>query len=543
MASELATSNVTNLPISAHPGARTVSSWRGIRPTSMDEAWRMSKALAMSGMLPSSYTRGKQYDEVVGAVFAAIQMGAEVGLSPMSSIQNIAVINGKPGLFGPAMLAVVEASGLLQNIEEAITGTMAEKNMEAICTVQRYGRQPRTFTFSFADATLAGLIGKSGPWSQYPKRMFIARARTFALRDTFPDVLAGLSQSVEELIDIPAEDYREIKVKVPLGESLDDLLEPPEPEAPITPEYIVEFEASVIDQLDGIATVDALDDLWRSGINAEIRKIGEIDKAAQKRLIAAFSAKKNEILAAGEAGKEDDKAEAPATAPQKPAQADQTTAAAKSRDQIDNALDALRKGDDEPEKATRRPPPAKIEVGKKEDGSDDLFAFYTTAKAQLKAARDGDYGDAWVEAWAKANNDSMAALKPRNLKAWETLSDGYAEVLEHQTARRKEAEAEVLKEFPTIPFQKNSNFRGYKGTDPDGFNWSGFLNHLRVYLDDTPNHRIARAWWTNHSFQVGVIERDAEQVRSPFTDKVISGKAAAAEFKAELFARFPQLSD
>ena len=260
MASEVAVNNVTNLPVAAHQGARTVSSWRGIRPTSMDEAWRMSKALAMSGMLPSSYTRGKQYDEVVGAVFAAIQMGAEVGLSPMSSIQNIAVINGKPGLFGPAMLAVVEASGLLQNIEETITGTMAEKNIEAICTVQRYGRQPRTFTFSFADATLAGLIGKSGPWSQYPKRMFIARARTFALRDTFPDVLAGLSQSVEELIDIPAEDYREIKVKVPLGESLDDLLEPPEPEAPITPEYIAEFETSVSDQLDGIATVDGQED-------------------------------------------------------------------------------------------------------------------------------------------------------------------------------------------------------------------------------------------------------------------------------------------
>ena len=58
MASEVATSpsNVTNLPVAAHQGARTVSSWRGIRPTSMDEAWRMAKVLALApNMLPKTY--------------------------------------------------------------------------------------------------------------------------------------------------------------------------------------------------------------------------------------------------------------------------------------------------------------------------------------------------------------------------------------------------------------------------------------------------------------------------------------------------------
>jgi len=45
-----------------------------------------------------------------------------------------------------------------------------------------------------------------------------------------------------------------------------------------------------------VADLDALDDLWRSGINARIREIGSVDKAAQNRMISAFSQKKNEIL-------------------------------------------------------------------------------------------------------------------------------------------------------------------------------------------------------------------------------------------------------
>ena len=54
------------------------------------------------------------------------------------------------------------------------------------------------------DAQKAGLQGKSGPWSQYPKRMRQMRARAFALRDVFPDVLRGMPIA-EEVMDTPAE--------------------------------------------------------------------------------------------------------------------------------------------------------------------------------------------------------------------------------------------------------------------------------------------------------------------------------------------------
>lgn len=57
------------------------------------------------------------------------------------------------------------------------------------------------------DARKAGLAGKQGPWTSYPKRMRQMRARAFALRDVFPDVLRGMPVA-EELMDTPAGNER-----------------------------------------------------------------------------------------------------------------------------------------------------------------------------------------------------------------------------------------------------------------------------------------------------------------------------------------------
>lgn len=174
---------------------------RPVALETMEDALRYAKVIAASGLLPASFLRSDA--DPTAAAFVAIQLGAEVGLSPMASVQNIAVINGKPGLYGPAMLAVVEASGKLEDFHEWIEGE--SDTMVAHCRVKRFGRPERVTSFSWDDAKKANLTGKRGPWTEYPKRMMQARARSFALRDTFPDVLAGLSQSVEELADTPAE--------------------------------------------------------------------------------------------------------------------------------------------------------------------------------------------------------------------------------------------------------------------------------------------------------------------------------------------------
>lgn len=183
----------------SHVPALRGSTARPLVPQSMDEMYRMATAIVRAGMQPKSFGEGERAQ---AACFVAMQLGAEVGFPPMAAIQNIAVINGKPGVYGPAQMALVRASGLLEAIEEKFTGKEDADDWTAVCTVKRLGQIPETATFSVADAKKAGLWGKQGPWVQYRKRMLRMRARGFALRDVFPDVLLGLTYSMEELGDM-----------------------------------------------------------------------------------------------------------------------------------------------------------------------------------------------------------------------------------------------------------------------------------------------------------------------------------------------------
>lgn len=64
------------------------------------------------------------------------------------------------------------------------------------------GKRPRTVRFTMLDARKAKLIGKAGPWTDYPERMLMWRARSWACRDEFGDVLCGLG-FFEEASDVP----------------------------------------------------------------------------------------------------------------------------------------------------------------------------------------------------------------------------------------------------------------------------------------------------------------------------------------------------
>ncbi len=167
----------------------------GLALQTFDDAMRFGKMVADSEFAPKDF-RGKPASCVL-----AIQAGAEIGLSPMQALQSIAVVNGRPSVFGDAALAVCKASPVCEFVWEQVNGDGDQ--MVAMCQAKRRGyEKATTVTFSVADAKKAGLWGKSGPWTQYPKRMLQMRARGFALRDAFPDVLRGLV-TAEEAQDYP----------------------------------------------------------------------------------------------------------------------------------------------------------------------------------------------------------------------------------------------------------------------------------------------------------------------------------------------------
>ncbi len=182
----------TTLSIVAGPG--------GLQLNTFGDMWNFAGAVVKSGMAP----KGLEKQE---ALVITMQLGAELGLGPMTAIQNICVINGRPTVWGDIMLGLCQSSGLFD--EEAFIETMLgnpDSNDWAGCCSCR--RLPSgnlvTHIFSVRDAKRAGLWEKKGPWQQYPQRMLQMRARSWALRDCFPDVLKGI-YSGEEARDIVVE--------------------------------------------------------------------------------------------------------------------------------------------------------------------------------------------------------------------------------------------------------------------------------------------------------------------------------------------------
>jgi hypothetical protein len=221
----------------------------GLALQSFDDAFRFAKMVAASEFSPKDF-KGKPE-----SCMLAIQHGSEVGLSPMQSLQSIAVINGRPTIWGDAALALVQASPVCEYVREYTEGD--GDNLVAVCEAKRRGYPAPTISrFSVADAKKAGLWGKSGPWQQYPGRMMALRARGFALRNAFADALRGLITAEE------AQDYPEAPATVARAQ------EPAKATAQVAQSPVASApEASVYEKAErSIAratTVDRLDDIRR----------------------------------------------------------------------------------------------------------------------------------------------------------------------------------------------------------------------------------------------------------------------------------------
>lgn len=213
-----------------------------IVPTNIEQVWRFADLVSKSGMAPKGMERPE-------TLTVAILHGLEVGLTPLMALQRIAVVNGRPTIWGDAAMALVRASGRCEYVRETMKGD--GNGMTAVCIVKRKDEsEPATREFSVADATKAGLWGKAGPWQQYPKRMLQMRARAFALRDTFADVLGGLylREEIEdrELRDVtpreepPAPPVIEVaaaEVTAPVSAEPAQVERAPAPEPDIPPEF------------------------------------------------------------------------------------------------------------------------------------------------------------------------------------------------------------------------------------------------------------------------------------------------------------------
>lgn len=192
-------------------------------------AWKTAQRVCQTEFVPQSY-RGRP-----DAVFAAILYGRELGMGPMSSMQQINMIKGKPSLSPEAMRARVFADG--HRIE---TAEYADDRVVLVGT--RTNGATATVTWTLEDARRAGL-GQGDNWKKYPRAMLLARATSELCRLLFPDVISGASYTPEELHTIDTDTVSDLPtdrhVDVDTGEIIDDAEvvadSDPEPEAPTRP--------------------------------------------------------------------------------------------------------------------------------------------------------------------------------------------------------------------------------------------------------------------------------------------------------------------
>ena len=158
-----------------------------------------------SNLLPSHFKTAE-------SAYIGMRWCLGLGIDPFLGLRDIFVIDNIPSVRTEAAIAMVEASGFCENIEQRFEGEPYKDDFTAVCVIKRKGRKEHISKFSVKEARAALLWEKKTPngkptsWITYPKRMLMYRAIGFALRDIFPDVLRG-AKLYEEVID-----YRDVEI-------------------------------------------------------------------------------------------------------------------------------------------------------------------------------------------------------------------------------------------------------------------------------------------------------------------------------------------
>ncbi|QIX48917.1 MULTISPECIES: hypothetical protein [Rhodococcus] len=177
----------------------------------MDIAYSLAEGMCKTALVPSIY-RGKPADGT-----AAILYGAELGLNPIQSLQQIFVVHGAPAIYARTMVALLKVKGYHiwteESTDESVTvcgqapSGITESSTWTMDRARKAGYVPevdeRTGKFKTNDK--GNLIGNE-KYLKDPQAMLYAKAASEVCRKIAPDVLLGIAHTREDLeLDPPEE--------------------------------------------------------------------------------------------------------------------------------------------------------------------------------------------------------------------------------------------------------------------------------------------------------------------------------------------------
>jgi len=188
-----------------------------------DRVWRMSKALAASGMF-KDVTQAEQ-------AFGRILLGRDLGLTPTQALMSVDVVEGNVQVRAVRLAAWVRQ-------HEDYDYVILEHD-EARCTIQFHyrGEVAGVSSFSMEDAKNARLIKDhpKSPWRAHPRNMLFARAMSNGVKWFCPDVTGGIPVYTE------ADVFESTAVELTAGEGDGT----PPPWEGVSDEHVARVEALV----------------------------------------------------------------------------------------------------------------------------------------------------------------------------------------------------------------------------------------------------------------------------------------------------------
>lgn len=165
------------------------------QPQNLTELMTWAKLVDKSGLAPKGMNEA--------AIVLCVQMGAELRITPTQALQNIAVINGRPSIFGDLGLALFKRDSGCKSFQEDAPDVALKQGFGRCTIVTKEGKVIER-KFSIEEAKTARLWMKEGPWTNYPGRQLMFRARWWAMRDAEPGVFKGIGprEEVEDIVDV-----------------------------------------------------------------------------------------------------------------------------------------------------------------------------------------------------------------------------------------------------------------------------------------------------------------------------------------------------
>ena len=185
---------------------------------SFEFAQRQAKSLCESNLVPTDYRGQKGLSNCL----VALEMSKRMNLSPLTVMQNLNVIHGKPSWSAAFITSQIIGCGRFKNFDYIVTGKDDSLSVQCQAIRLEDKKLVKGTAVTMKMAQKEGWTRKNTKYQSMPELMLKNRSATFFGRQYIPDLLLGV-QTSEEVVDIePINITQTVEPEVIQQEKTDD---------------------------------------------------------------------------------------------------------------------------------------------------------------------------------------------------------------------------------------------------------------------------------------------------------------------------------